>query len=138
MNQLNAIGNLGADPETRFTKSGKAVSSFRMAITSGWGDNEKTTWINCVVWGREDKPHGLIPYLQKGTKVGITGEIVLREFDRNDGTKGQSLDVIVRNFQPLSGQRDPDQAQRSPAESMPEKMTAEEIHNGGMDDDIPF
>jgi single-strand DNA-binding protein len=73
MNQLNAIGNLGADPETRFTKSGKAVSSFRMAITSGWGDNEKTTWINCVVWGREDKPHGLIPYLQKGTKVGITG-----------------------------------------------------------------
>jgi hypothetical protein len=63
---------------------------------------------------------------------------VLREFDRNDGTKGQSLDVIVRNFQPLSGQRDPDQVQRSPAESMPEKMTADEIPNGGMDDDIPF
>lgn len=136
MNQLNAIGNLGADPETRYTKTGKAVSSFRIAIKSGWGDNEKTSWLNCVVWGRDDKPHGLIQYLQKGTKVAVTGPITLREYQRQDGTTSHSLDVTVSDFQPLSGQRDPSEMPESKA---PEQISPVTADDAFIDDDmIPF
>ena len=71
MNVLNAIGNVGKDAEVRFTGNGDAIASFSFALTSGYGDKQITTWLNCNLWGK--RAETLAPMLLKGTKIGITG-----------------------------------------------------------------
>jgi single-strand DNA-binding protein len=97
VNVFTAIGNIGQDCETRFTKTGTAVVSFSVGISSGWGDRKTTTWVNCTVWGKKDgTAPPVAPYLVKGQKVGITGEITLREWESN-GRTGTSLDCNVKD-----------------------------------------
>lgn len=111
MNSLNFIGNCGKDAETRFTQNGKSVTSFSVAMNSGWGDRQTTTWVNCTMWG--ERGEKVAPYIVKGQKVGITGEASLREWESN-GKSGTSFECNVQNVT-LCGEKRMQQAAPQPA-----------------------
>lgn len=89
-------GRLVADPELRFTQSGKAVCSFRIAASdskktdTGWETLEQI-FIGVSLW--ENEAEAAADQLQKGDQVVVSGRIYEREYDKNDGTKGRSLEV---------------------------------------------
>ena len=94
MNSLNIIGNLGGDCEVRYTQAGKPVGTFSVAITSGWGERKTTTWVRCTLFG--DRAEKLSPYIKKGDRIGVCGELELQEWDSEQGKK-QTLCCIVRD-----------------------------------------
>lgn len=101
MNVFTATGNIGRDAETRHTPSGTAVASFSLAVSSGYGDNKKTTWVRCALFGKRAEG-GLIQYLTKGTQVAVTGELSLNEYEK-DGQTRSSLDLRVSEVDLIGG-----------------------------------
>ncbi|HYI67112.1 MAG TPA: single-stranded DNA-binding protein [Candidatus Limnocylindrales bacterium] len=96
LNRLSVIGNLGADPELRYTPSGKAVADLRIAVNNGvkqpdgsWSDD--TLWINAAVW--EQAAERLAEQLRKGNKVYAEGQLMRRDYTTNDGRAGTSLEL---------------------------------------------
>lgn len=96
--QITIVGSLGGDPELRFTPGGQAVANFSVAVASrkktdsGWTD-DGTTWYRCTVWGQEAE--NVAESLLKGHRVIVQGRFRAREFERRDGGKGTSLDLVV-------------------------------------------
>jgi single-strand DNA-binding protein len=96
LNKMMIIGNLGADPELRYTPSGKAVTNLRVAVNSNrrgpdgeWV--EETLWLRVEVW--DQAAERAAEQLRKGNKIYAEGELRAREYERNDGTKGTSLEL---------------------------------------------
>ena len=133
MNNWNFIGNLGKDAELRQTNGGQSVLSFAVAVKSGYGDNAKTTWANCELWGNKAEIMG--QYLTKGRQVGIVGEVTLRQYQKRDGMPAQSLDVHVTDLKPLGG-REETQAPAQPRQA--QRQQAAKPAAADFDDDIPF
>jgi len=98
--QIIIIGNLGRDPELRYTPAGKAVCSFSVAVTTKWGDNEHTEWFNCTAW---DKAGEIInQYCAKGKQIQVVGTLKTEEYEK-DGEKRKSVKLTVRDFTLLGG-----------------------------------
>jgi len=96
LNKMMIIGNLGADPELRYTPSGKAVTDLRVAVN----DNrkgpdgewiEETLWFRVSVW--EQQAERLAEQLRKGNKIYAEGQLRAREYDARDGQKRTSLEL---------------------------------------------
>lgn len=104
MNSINFIGNIGRDAETRFTPNGKAITSFSVALTSGFGDNKVTTWLNCSIFG--ERGEKLAGYILNGKQIGVSGEFSARPYTTKDGVEKLSLDVAVRDVTLLGGKDD--------------------------------
>ena len=100
MNIFIATGYVGKDPETRYAKTGTAITTFPLPVDQGWGDNKKTTWVKCTLFGRKGTgdTHGLVPYIAKGKLVTVHGEIVLEEWMGKDGTQQKMLCCIVSDL----------------------------------------
>ncbi len=101
-------GNLGRDPEMRYTPDGKAVTSFSVAVSDGFGENKKTIWFRITTW--EKTAENCNSYLKKGSSVLIEGRITPdketgspKVFQRQDGTHGSSYDVTATTVRFLSG-----------------------------------
>jgi single-strand DNA-binding protein len=103
MNVWNFTGNLGRDAEVRYTAGGDAITSFSVAVKSGYGEREQTTWANCTMWG--DRGTKVQPYLTKGQLVGVSGEVCLRSYDK-DGETRWTLDVRVNDVTLLGKKQD--------------------------------
>ena len=109
INRVVLVGNLTRDPELRHTPSGTAVCKLRIAVntrqkdaTSGeWGD--KPNYFDVTVWGNQGE--NCAQFLSKGRPVGIDGRLDWREWDAQDGTKRQAVEIIADNVQFL-GSRD--------------------------------
>ncbi len=106
VNKAIIIGNLGRDPEVRFTPSGRAVAKFSVATTEKWTDQqgqkqEKTEWHNIVVWGKQAETCG--QYLAKGRQVFVEGRITNRSYDDKDGNKRYITEIIARDVRFLGG-----------------------------------
>jgi single-strand DNA-binding protein len=93
MNNLSATGNIGSDAEVRHTASGAVITSWSFALSSGYGDKRKTTWLRCNLFG--DRGEKLAPMLLKGTQVAVNGEISLNEYVAKDGTNKSSIELNV-------------------------------------------
>ena len=111
MNKIIIIGNLGRDPEMRYSASGNPMTSFSMAsnrsYTAASGERrEETEWFNCTAFGRLADICN--QYLTRGQQVYVEGRLTTRQYDRRDGTQGFSLDVNVTEMQML-GRRDDQQ-----------------------------
>lgn len=78
--KLILIGTLGRDPEMRYTPDGKPVTSFSMAVNSGWGENKSTMWVKVTAWNKQAETAN--QYLKKGHKVYVEGEL---SFDKETG-----------------------------------------------------
>jgi len=118
MNSFAFTGNLGRDADKRYTPSGDAVVSFTTAVKSGFGERATTTWVNCTMWGKRGE--AVAEYLKKGTLVGVSGEVTLREYQDKEGQKRNSLDVRVNDLT-LLGKKD--QGEQGPRPARSEKQT---------------
>ena len=97
--QINIIGNLGFDPEGRYTPSGQAVTSFSVAVSKKYTDKsgekiEKTTWFKVTAWGKLAEVCN--EYLQKGSRVAVWGEMQAPNvYEKKDGTHAANLELTA-------------------------------------------
>src|SRR3989441_11585144 len=136
VNKALLIGNLGKDPEVRFTGSGRAVARFPVATSEVWNDTEgqrqeRTEWHNVVVWGKQAETCG--QYLAKGRQVYVEGSIRTRQYDDKEGNRRYMTEVIAQRVQFLGGGggRGADTPRGLPEEPPAGAPNA-------TDDDIPF
>lgn len=148
LNSCSFIGRLGRDPETRYTPSGDAVTSFSIAVGESWKDRdsgekkETTEWVRCVAWRKLGEICG--EYLKKGQQVFINGKMKTRKWQK-EGQDHYSTEIIVEQMQMLGGKREgngppphgDDDAPRAgksppPAQSKVGSQTTDD------DSDIPF
>lgn len=119
MNIFTFTGNIGRDAEVRHTQSGLSVCSFPVAVSSGCGDNKKTTWTRCALFGKRAEG-GLVPYLKKGAQVAISGELTLNEFEGNDGQKRSSIEVRVNEIDLIGSKQSGGASQPAASNSGPD------------------
>ena len=104
VNKVILIGNLGADPELKYTPNGKAVANFRIAVTESWvnkdGEKEdRTEWARIVTWGRLGEICG--KYLHKGKQVYIEGKLQTRSWEDRDGNTRYTTEINAYTMQML-------------------------------------
>ena len=152
VNKVILVGNLGADPETRYTTSGSAVTNIRIATTDSWRDKqsgeqqERTEWHRVVFFGRLAEIAA--EYLRKGRQVYIEGQIRTRKWQGQDGQDRYTTEIVASEMQMLGGRgggyeetpaptREPSAAPRraEPQAAEPASTSAPE---SDFDDDIPF
>ncbi|HYJ16498.1 MAG TPA: single-stranded DNA-binding protein [Candidatus Limnocylindria bacterium] len=143
VNKVILVGNLGKDPDVRYTQTGSAVANFSIATSEQWNDRdgkrqERTEWHNIVVWGKQAEHCG--QYLSKGRQVFIEGSIRTRSYDDKSGNKRYVTEIIAQRIQFLGGGG----GSRGPQPGM-DTGGVDDIAMGGMgggqppsDDDIPF
>jgi single-strand DNA-binding protein len=108
VNKVILVGNLGRDPETRYTTGGDAVTNLRIATTEAWKDKsgekqEKTEWHTVVLFGRLAEIAG--EYLKKGRPVYIEGRLQTRKYTDKEGVEKYSTEIVADRMQ-LLGSRD--------------------------------
>jgi single-strand DNA-binding protein len=135
VNKVILIGNLGADPEQRYTASGTAMATFNVATKEFWNNKdgvreERTEWHRIVAWGRLGEICG--EYLAKGKQVYIEGKLRTRSWEDRDGNKRYTTEILAQTMQMLGPA-----AERVPPER---EMAGPDSPSGGAvpDDDIPF
>ncbi|MBN1574521.1 MAG: single-stranded DNA-binding protein [Deltaproteobacteria bacterium] len=132
VNKAIIVGNLGADPEVRFTPKGTPVATFQVATNEKWTDKgtgekqERTEWHRIVAWGKLGEICG--EYLVKGKQVYIEGSIRTRPWEDRDGNKRYTTEIVAQVMQMLG--RQGEQGELPVQEPEP--------RNGGEDDLIPF
>jgi single-strand DNA-binding protein len=108
VNKVILIGNLGRDPETRYTTGGDAVTNLRLATTETWKDKsgekqEKTEWHSVVLFGRQAEIAG--EYLKKGRSVYIEGRLQTRKYTDKEGVEKYATEIVADRMQ-LLGSRE--------------------------------
>ena len=142
INKVILVGNLGADPETRYTPSGSAVTKIRIATTESWKDRqsgerqERTEWHRVVFFGRLAEIAG--EYLKKGSQVYVEGGLRTDKWQDQSGQDRYTTEIVASEMQmlggrpgagaPASGSESRGSGSREPA------STQEPV----LDDDIPF
>lgn len=106
LNKVLLMGNLGRDPEVRFTTGGTSVANFSIATNESWKDKngqlqEKTEWHRIVVWGKLAELCG--EYLKKGRQAFIEGRLQTREWTDKEGKKNYSTEIVANNVQFIGG-----------------------------------
>lgn len=104
LNQAQLIGNLGADPEIRYTQAGTAVANFSLATNERWKDRdgnqqEKTEWHRVVAWAQLAEIVG--EYLKKGSKVFIQGRLQTRSYDDRNGITRYTTEIVASDMRML-------------------------------------
>jgi single-strand DNA-binding protein len=158
VNKVILIGNLGRDPETRYTTGGDAVTNLRIATTETWKDKsgekqEKTEWHTVVLFGRQAEIAG--EYLKKGRPVYIEGRLQTRKYTDKEGVEKYSTEIVGDRMQLLGGRDSgagggggdvefsssgaspsratPGASEKKAGGGAPKKTNADDL-----DDDIPF
>ncbi len=140
INRVIIVGNLTRDPELRQTPSGTSVCKLRVAVNTRQKDAsgqwvDKPNYFDVTVWGNQGE--SCAQYLSKGRPVGIDGRLDWREWDAQDGTKRQAVEIIAENVQFLGGRGDGEGGGR--AQFVPETAQgADADFAPAADDDIPF
>ncbi len=104
VNKVILVGNLGRDPETRYTGGGQAVANFSMATSETYKDKngerqKRTEWHKIVVWGKQAEIAQ--QYLKKGSLIFLEGRIQSREWQDKEGQKRTSFEIVANNFRML-------------------------------------
>ena len=136
LNKVTLIGNLGQDPELRYTPAGKAVANFSIATSDRWKDKdgqsqERTEWHRIVLWGRQAEIAK--DYLRKGRQIYLEGRLQTRNYDDKDGNKRWITEIICERFLML-GRREEGGAEEFPSGAEAASPTAAP----SSDDDLPF
>ncbi|UIW10336.1 single-strand binding protein family protein [Flyfo siphovirus Tbat2_3] len=135
INVITVSGNVGKDAVLRVTPSGKHIASFSLPAKSGFGDNEKTSWLNCKMFGAmAEKLSGAV---LKGAKVTVCGEFVIEEWTRQDGSKAQTPTILVRDIDlpPRNGTQPQQQSNQQAKQNVSHPQGEPPMD---FDDDIPF
>ena len=126
-NKVIIEGNLGADPETRFTAAGTPVSNLRIATNERWKDNntgetkERTEWHRVVAWGRQAELCS--EYLSKGREVLIEGRLQTREWTDRENVKRYMTEIVAQRIVFIGGRANqPKQASKSAEPNAPHEV----------------
>jgi single-strand DNA-binding protein len=133
VNKVILIGNLGKDPDLRYTPSGQAVATFSLATNERYKDKdgqnvERAEWHNIVVWGKQAEMAK--EYLKKGRQIFVEGRISYRTYDDREGNKRYVTEVVAQRIQFLGRREDM-------PESAPAEVEVEQAAGGG-GEDLPF
>ena len=96
MNKIILTGNITKDAELRHTANDKAYSKFSVANNEGYGDNKKTNFFNCTLWGKSAE--NISRFLTKGQKVLITGKVEINDYKDKEGVERKIIDINVDSF----------------------------------------
>jgi len=148
VNKAIVLGNLGRDPEVRYTSGGQAVANFSVATSEQWTDKasgnkqERTDWHKIVVWGKVAELCG--QYLSKGRKVYVEGRLQTREWTDKEGKKNYTTEIVANQVVFLGSKDDAARGPRpagGPDDFGPPPPNLDEGGGGPgrpPDDDIPF
>ena len=147
INKVILIGNLGGDPELRYTGGGTAVCNFTVATNESYKDKDgnmvdKTEWHRVVAWGRLAEICG--EYLKKGRQVFIEGSLQTNQWEDKDGNNRYTTEVKAREMQMLGSREggsnggDFEQSQPAQRPAQPVEQSAGDGASFGPDDDLPF
>lgn len=141
VNKVIILGNLGRDPETRYTTGGDAVTSLNIATSEQWKDKngekqERTEWHRVVLFGRQAEVAG--EYLKKGRPVYIEGRLQTRKYTDKDGVEKYSTEIVGDRMQLIGGSRDDTEGGGSRESSKPQGKPATRKSVDDFDSDIPF
>lgn len=149
INKVILVGNLGADPETRYMPSGKAVTNIRIATSESWTDRqsgdkqERTEWHSVVLFDKLGEISA--EYLRKGSQVYIEGSLRTRKWQDKEGKDRYTTEIVAREMQMLGGRGGAGTGE--PREARAESRNGEQrasspppppAESGEFDDDIPF
>lgn len=142
VNKVILIGNLGRDPEVRYTPNGVAVATLTIATSETWKDKqtgenqERTEWHRVVMFSRLGEIAG--EYLRKGSKVFIEGRLQTRKWqDKNSGQDRYTTEIVADNMQMLDSKGGSGAGNMESSSSAP-AMEAQSAPTDNFDDDIPF
>ena len=138
-NEVRLIGNLGNDPETKYTQGGMAITRISLATTSRRKDKdgnakEETQWHRVVFFGKLAEIAG--EYLRKGSKVAISGSIRYDKYTDKDGVDRYSTDIIADHMKMLDGKREGNESPKP--QRQPNRPAQQAPIDDFADDDIPF
>ena len=152
INKVILVGNLGADPDTRYMPSGKAVTNIRVATSESWKDKqtgdmqERTEWHSIVMYDKLGEIAA--EYLRKGSQVYIEGKLRTRKWQDKEGKDRYTTEIIADQMQMLGGRgggggasSEPREARSTPRQAPAEDRSAAPVEDAGggeFDDDIPF
>ena len=136
VNKVILIGRLGADPEIRYTPSGRAVTNYRIATNESWKDKEgqqqeRTEWHNIVLWDKQAEISA--EYLKKGSLIYIEGRLQTRTWEGQDGAQRRTTEVVGQRMQMLDSR-----GSRPSEPAVPEEPPMDSGPNLGGDDNLPF
>ena len=142
VNKVILVGNLGRDPELRYTQGGQAVANFTLATTDrftskdGGERQERTEWHRIVAWGRTAEL--CAQYLSKGRSVYVEGRLQTREWEDKEGQKRRTTEVVAQTVQFLGGRDGGGSGARSGGAG-PDVPSSDDVHAPPPPpDDIPF
>ncbi len=142
INKAILIGNLGADPETRHTAGGNAVTNFNIATSESWRDRqsgeqqERTEWHRIVMFGKLAEIAG--EYLRKGAKVYIEGRIQTRKWQGQDGQDRWTTEIVANEMQMLDGRSGGGGSAPFDDGGSSRPSGPPDDGGAGLEDDIPF
>ncbi len=151
VNRVTLIGNLGNDPDIRYTASGAAVANISLATTASWRDKEsgeqqeRTEWHRVIFFSQLAEIVG--KYLRKGSKVYIEGRLQTRKWQDKEGNDRYTTEIVAKEMQMLdsrgdSGTNEFNQtttpAQTAPAPSNATSKASDDFVDDFVDDEIPF
>lgn len=135
LNKVQIIGNLGADPETRYTGSGDAVTNIRIACTESWTDKnsgekrESTEWVSITFYRKLAEIAG--KYLKKGSQVYVEGRLKTERYTDKNGVEKYSTKVEATEMKMLGGKQPAEQQSQPQQNNRPAQVA-------DLTDDIPF
>ena len=159
INKVILVGNLGGDPETRYTASGAAITNITLATSESWRDKqtvenqERTEWHRVVFFNRLAEIAG--EYLRKGRQVYVEGSLRTRKWQDQSGQDRWTTEIVANEMQMLGGRGDDagsrpsggfrdSQPTQQPRQSTPQQQSQDQqsgsapAEDGFTDDDIPF
>lgn len=134
LNETIITGRFTDTPELKTTPSGKSVTSFTLANNTGYGDNERTNWIDCVAWNKTAE--NICKFFTKGSRITVVGELTTRQYEDKNGNKRKAVEVLVNKFEFMDGKKEENQTD-------PLAELSQKIENAGFEEiddteDLPF
>lgn len=146
INKVILIGNLGNDPEMRYTQTGKQVCNFSVATTERWtgpdgNKQEQTEWHKIVAWGRLAEICG--QYLRKGGRVYIEGKLQTRKWQDQNGQDRYATEIVANDMKMMDGGKAASDARQNPGQQQATRdlelaRQQRMFNNGGLPHNPPF
>ena len=133
MNLVVMCGNLASDPSIKATQGGKEMCTFRLAVNTGWGENKKASFFHIVTFGKTAT--NCDRFLAKGRKVLVRGRIETGSYEKSDGSKVYTTDIIADEVEFLPNGDAPSDAPKQTTEEVAQQEGFEKLLGS---DDVPF
>lgn len=133
LNIFIGTGNLASDPSLKATQNGKEMCTFRLAVNSSYGENKKTSFLHIITFGKTAT--NCNRFLAKGRKVAIRGRIETGSYEKSDGTKVYTTDIIADEVEFLPNGDAPSDAPKQTTEEVAQQEGFEKLLGS---DDVPF